>query len=188
LDNDTGTLRLFFALRPAPEQSAELVERVAPLVAQLQAQAVPATNLHATLCFIGAVPQGKLAALIEAAAGVHGHHATLHFDALEHWPIPKVMCATASDNDGSAPAQALVRQLAAASTAAGLAPDIKPFRPHLTLARKVPAPRAAECEWPRALTPGVRVHCDRFVLMQSQRADAGSIYSVVDSWPLYIAG
>jgi 2'-5' RNA ligase len=189
LDNvDTDTLRLFFALQPAPAQSAELVERAAPLVLQLQAQPVPATNLHATLCFVGAVPRVKLAGLLEATAQVRAGHATLDFDALDHWPQPKVLCATARDTPEAAPIHALAQLLAAAAVAAGLAPDIKPFRAHLTLARKVPAQRAAECQWPRELAPRLRMHCERFVLMQSQRNEAGSIYSVVDSWPLYIAG
>ena len=51
-------LRLFFALQPAPEQNAALVAQVAPLVAQLGSQVAPAENLHATLCFIGAVERG----------------------------------------------------------------------------------------------------------------------------------
>jgi 2'-5' RNA ligase len=185
---NAGTRRLFFALQPSAEQSAELVERAAPLVAQLQAQPVSATNLHATLCFIGPVPPEKLADLLEAAARVRGSRATLDFDALEHWPLPQVLCATARDSAEAAAVHLLAEQLGVATVAAGLAPDIKPFRAHLTLARKVSAQRAAECEWPRELTPRLRLHCDRFLLMQSQRDEAGSIYSVVDSWPLYIRG
>ena len=182
---NAGTKRLFFALQPSAQQSAELVERAAPLVAQLQAQPVSASNLHATLCFIGAVPPEKVTDLLEAAARVRGSRATLDFDALEHWPQPKVLCATARD---TAAAHLLAQQLAIATAAAGLAPDLKPFRAHLTLARKVSAQRAAECEWPRELTPRLQLHCDRFLLMQSQRDEAGSIYSVVDSWPLYTEG
>ena len=177
-------LRLFFALQPSPAQGAGLVARVAPLVAQLQAQAAPAANLHATLCFIGAVPQEKLALLCEAAAEVRGRHSELCFDALEYWAKPKILCATAPGTAESAPAAELARRIGDAATAAGFTPDLKPFRPHLTLGRKVVAQRAAECEWPRDLSPPLRLQCDRFVLMQSRRDETGSIYSVVASWPL----
>jgi 2'-5' RNA ligase len=177
-------LRLFFALQPSPAQSAELVERVAPLVAQLQAQPVAAANLHATLCFLGAVPEEKLAVLREAADSARGRGTTLTFDALDHWLKPKILCATAPETAESAPARELAQRIGAATTAAGFAPDLKPFRAHLTLARKVNARRAAEAAWPRDLSLAVRVHCDRFVLMRSDRAASGSIYSVVASWPL----
>ena len=80
----------------------------------------------------------------------------------------------------AAPARLLAERLADATVAAGFAPDVKPFRAHLTLARKVQAARAAECEWPRALAPPLTVHCERFALMQSRRGETGSIYSVVE--------
>jgi 2'-5' RNA ligase len=153
-------------------------------VAVLQAEAVPASNLHATLCFVGAVPPEKLAALREAVEPVRGRTATLSFDALDHWVKPRILCATAPDTPQSAPASELAQRIADATTAANFTPDFKPFRAHLTLARKVPASRAAECVWPRDLSPAMRVHCDRFVLMQSERGESGSIYSVVASWPL----
>lgn len=180
-----GTLRLFFALQPRPEQSASLVERVTPLVARLDAQRVPAENLHATLCFIGAVAPEQLQRLQSVAASVRGRHASLRFDTLEHWEKPRVLCATAAENSGSAPARGLAEALAAAAIEAGFTPDVKPFRAHLTLARKVHPALAVPCELPQPLTPPLLVHCDRFVLMESRRGESGSIYSAVDSWPLY---
>jgi len=95
-----------------------------------------------------------------------------------------VVCATAADTPAAAPARVLAEHLAEATLAAGFAPDVKPFRVHLTLARKVQAAIAAECEWPRALEPSLTVRCDRFALMQSQRGETSSIYSVVNSWAL----
>ena len=177
-------LRLFFALQPDPEQNAALAERVAPLVARLKAQRVPPENLHATLCFIGAVAEERLALLETVAAGIRGRAATLRFDSLEFWQKPKVLCTTAAEDSGAAASRLLAERLAAAAVDSGFAPDIKPFRAHVTLARKVHAGRAAECDWPRALSPPMRVHCNRFVLMRSDRGEAGSIYSVVASWPL----
>ena len=177
-------LRLFFALLPAPEQSAALVAQVAPIVSRLQAQRVPAENLHATLCFIGSVSEEKLPELQAAAGEVSARRPTLHFDALEYWRKPGVLCATAAENAAARPARVLAERLARATSTVGLSADLKPFRAHITLARKIPAAHAAEFESARALAPPLDVFCDRFVLMQSRRGEFGSIYSVVSSWPL----
>lgn len=177
-------MRLFFALMPAATQCAELAESVAPLVARLKAQPVAAQNFHITLCFMGSVPAEKLASLREVSAGIRGRPATLRFDALDHWEKPRVLCATAQDPGEAVAARELAASLATASAAAGFTPDVKPFRPHLTLARKVHRASAAQEEWPRALTPPLVMHADRFVLMESRRGESGSIYSVVDSWAL----
>jgi RNA 2',3'-cyclic 3'-phosphodiesterase len=176
-------MRLFFALQPDPAAAAALVALAAPLLTELHAQAVPATNVHATLCFIGQVPQDKLDALRGAAANVTGRAEPLCFDRLEIWKKPRVLCATAPE--GAAPATAaLAQRLCAAAREAGFAPDIKSFRPHLTLGRKVDPALAAPGSWPRALVPGFVVRAEKFVLMESRRGEHGSIYSVVDSWPL----
>jgi 2'-5' RNA ligase len=177
-------LRLFFALQPTAEQSAELAARVAPLVARLKAQRVPSDNLHATLCFIGAVAEEKLALLESVAGSIRGRPATLTFDALEHWAKPRVLCATAGEDFASGPARRLATELGEAAVAAGFAPDIKPFRAHLTLARKVHPAHAHDDDWPQPLSPALRITCDRFVLMRSDRGESGSIYSAVASWPL----
>jgi RNA 2',3'-cyclic 3'-phosphodiesterase len=180
-----GMLRLFFALQPAPEQNSALVDGVAPLVSQLGALRVPPENLHVTLCFLGAVAPQDVARLLAVAAAQRSRRAELYLDALEYWHGPRILCATAGENFAGASARELAEQLGSAAVAAGFTPDIKPFRAHLTLARKILAASAAQCEWPRPLAPPVLVRCDRFVLMESRRGESGSIYSVVDSWPLY---
>jgi len=177
-------LRLFFALQPSAEQNATLAEDVAPLVAQLGAQRVPAKNLHVTLCFVGAVAEEQLDALQAAANDVRAPAVIMHFDRIEYWAKPKILCATTDQSASASSVQELSAHLANASLAAGFAPDTKPFRAHLTLARKVDAKSAAACEWPRALAAPVTVHCDRFALMRSDKGEVGSIYSVVAEWPL----
>lgn len=177
-------LRLFFALQPAPKQSAALVERIAPLVARLDGQRVPAENLHATLCFVGAVRREDLPRLTTLAAAQRARPASLRFDSLEFWHKPRVLCAIAAESATAAPAHALAASLTSAALAAGFTPDVKPFRPHLTLARKISFARASQCDWPQPLAPAVLVRCDRFVLMESRRGESGSIYSVLESWPL----
>jgi len=174
-----STLRLFFALKPAMEQSVALTAQVAPLIAG--AQPMPASNVHATLCFIGAIEQDKLDLLRSAMAEVRGHRVALCFDTLEHWEGPKVVCATASRE--SEAAAALASAIAKAAVGVGFSPDIKPFRAHLTLARKFR--RDLSVEYPQPLVPATHMNSSEFFLMESRRGEAGSIYSAVDSWPLY---
>jgi len=180
-----GTLRLFFALQPAAGQNAALLERVGPLMARLEAKPVRAENIHATLCFLGAVAPEDLPRLQAVAAVQHFAAASLRFDTLEHWQKPRVVCATLGESVIPQSLRELGTSLAGAAQAAGFKPDEKPFRPHLTLARKIDPVRAAACEWPQPLVPALLIRCDRFVLMESRRGELGSIYSVVNSWPLY---
>jgi len=178
-----NTLRLFFALQPSLAQNTALTAYVAPLVAQLEGRAVPAENLHATLCFVGAVEEPRLDALRAAAASIRGRPVRLRFDALEYWETPKVLCATSSRD--SSEASELAIALGEATVAAGFAPDIKPFRAHLTLARKIAAAQASTVPLPLPLEPSMVMRADKFVLMSSRRDGERSIYSAVESWPLY---
>jgi RNA 2',3'-cyclic 3'-phosphodiesterase len=145
---------------------------------------VAAENLHATLCFIGATATEDLDRLRDVAARQRGGRATLRFSALEFWQKPRILCATAGEDSGATLARELAENLARAAVAAGFKPDVKPFRAHVTLARKVRPRLAAQGEWPRPLVPSLVMRCDRFVLMESRSGESGSIYSVVDSWSL----
>lgn len=175
-------MRLFFALQPPSPQAMELLARTAAMAAQLHAQPVAADNLHATLCFVGAVAPERLDALKEAAATVRGRPVDLRFDALDYWAEPRVLCATAGDRCQAA--NDLSRGISAALVAAGFAPDRKPFRPHLTLARKGRTADAMKVDWPCPFASPFDVRCDRFMLMESRREESGSIYSVQESWAL----
>jgi 2'-5' RNA ligase len=177
-------MRLFFALQPTAEQSAALLQDFSERFASHGIVPVPPGNVHATLCFLGTVPQERLPALREAAARVRGRRVSVQFDTLEYWAKPQILCATASPR-GEAGAKLLARAITDEVIAAGFSPDIKPFRAHLTLARKVPAAHAAKLALPQSLQPGFVVRCQEFVLMESRRGERGSIYSVIDSWPLY---
>ena len=130
-------LRLFFALQPTPEQNAALAAQAAPLVAQLGAQGSPVENLHVTLCFIGVIEAERLEVLRAAVTTLRGRPVSLIFDALEYWETPKILCATSSRDSSSAIELSIA--LGEAAVAAGFSPDIKPFRAHVTLARKISA-------------------------------------------------
>ena len=176
--------RLFFALWPRPPQQQQLSEAAASVLGRIPgARAVPPGNLHLTLAFLGSVSATALAPLRELAAGARlsglapAQALELTLDQLQYWPRAKLVCAV----PGTAP-EALAgcaQRLTVALIEGGFRPDLKPFRAHVTLARQVE--RA-----PSSLAmPAVRWAFDDFALIESRTDPGGSLYSVVDSWPLY---
>ena len=180
-----AALRLFFALWPAlPEQQA-LAQASAAGVAASGGRPIPAANLHVTLAFLGNVAAARLPQLRAAVQPLAGVEATaaaalqLQFQTLEHWARPQILCATAAvGTAGGARAAVLAESIRQATQAAGFLPDLKPFHAHVTVARKVARAAAAQ---PLAC---VQWNCAAFALVASVTGAAGSVYSVIDSYPL----
>jgi RNA 2',3'-cyclic 3'-phosphodiesterase len=185
-DAREATRRLFFALWPDEEQRTALAHATAKAVRGCGGRPVPAANLHVTLCFLGSVPAVRLTELDAAARRIATSRApaallALDFERLEHWARPQLLCAlTATRLPAAATvsAQELARALGDATVAAGFAPDLKPFREHVTLARKVVKARFDERIHP------VRWRFCAFALIESRTLAAGPVYSVVESYPL----
>jgi RNA 2',3'-cyclic 3'-phosphodiesterase len=187
------TRRVFFALWPDDALRAAVARTTHEVVGTSGGRPVPAHNLHVTLVFLGSVAEDRLAELEALAARVAGANVAspseLIFNRIEYWKRPRVLVATASPSAGVAVAGALAAELFEAARSAGFAPDLKslglvgetpisPFRPHVTLARKLPGPIAAVDIDP--LLWGFT----RFALVQSQRGPDGSEYSVMATFPL----
>lgn len=175
----TAVRRLFLALWPTAAERAALREASSAAVAASAARAVPAPNLHVTLAFLGAVPGsriGELAGLAGALAAGTAALPALRFTRLEHWRRPQILAALA-DAEPAAVVQ-LAADLRSATAAAGFFPDLKPFRPHVTVARQVQA-AAGATELPPVSWP-----CATLTLAESHSGPAGPIYSVLDSWLL----
>ncbi len=182
-----ATRRVFFALWPDEGQRLGLVHATAKATRACGGRPVPAANLHVTLCFLGSVAAARVAELDAVARRVAASRraaeaaVTLDFERLEHWARPQLLCALAAAPDSSAVApraQALARGLGAAALAAGFSPDLKPFRAHVTLARKVVKARFDERIRP------LRWQFTAFALIESRTLAAGPAYSVIGSYPL----
>jgi 2'-5' RNA ligase len=174
--------RLFFALWPGDEARAALAQATAKAVRHSGGRPVPACNLHVTLAFLGAVPERRIAEMqrlagTQAAALERDRPLALTLERFDHFSRAQVLCVLAAADD-VAPAQALARALQQASAAAGFNPDLKPFRAHVTVARKVLRATA-----PAALRPVVWEFTS-FALVSSRTEPAGPVYSVVESYPL----
>jgi RNA 2',3'-cyclic 3'-phosphodiesterase len=150
---------------------------------------IPAGNLHVTLAFLGSVPERRLPELAEVGRGAAILHAgdavspskdgpplELVFDRLDCWRAAQLLCALPAEPPS--PVAALARGLQGLLTAHGFTPDLKPFRPHVTVARKVSRPGRIASMHP------VVWRITELALIESRTLPEGALYSVVESYPL----
>ena len=140
---------------------------------------VRAQNLHVTLAFLGSVREERLAELAEiarqAAAARLGGEA-LAFDRLEYWRAAQLLCALPAEPP--AWTAELARRLQDLLASRGFAPDLKPFRPHVTVVRKVARPGRIAGMQP------VRWTFTEIALVESRTLAEGPVYSVIESFAL----
>ena len=188
--------RLFFALWPDDAMQAALAEATRSLLSSCDGTPVPPRNFHFTLAFLGAVPESRIAALTPIAARValaftsvaaggsadelsgSASPLTITLDHIDYWRKSQILCATPTAEPTAA--IALAETLKRVLTEQGFAPDLKPFRAHATLARKV-----GRVTHERSM-PSVRWSFGDFRLVESRTAPTGSIYSGREIYPLDI--
>lgn len=194
--------RLFFALWPGAKLRHELLSRATRLLSPVEGRRLAAQDWHVTLCFIGAVNEAALSALLAnaSAAALTCAPFALRFDCIEYWPEARVVAATATEVP--APAVELASALRAMTRELGLAPDEKPLRPHLTLMRGVnPLAWQMKQAGEGPLRPALLLMADALHLAESrpapQKPGAGGArglmtvapsYLQLASWPLGAAG
>lgn len=175
------TLRLFFALWPSESLRTALAAAAAPAVSQVSGQVVPPGNLHVTLAFLGSVPGPALVPLFEVGGQGPWPAVELEFQRLEFWAKPKVLVAMPE----SIPAAglAIVERLWTGLERLGYAREARPWRPHLTLARRVRRPPPDNL----VLAPIARAGDEpswRLALVDSSAHPEGPRYRPLADWPL----
>lgn len=188
--------RLFFALWPDEVMRREMAEAMREVASARRGsdlgcggRPVPAGNLHVTLAFLGWVPERQLQPLAKLAreaaqtlgSALPGEDAPgtpleLTFDHLEYWRASQLLCALPAQSP--ARTVALASSLQALLTASGFTPDLKPFRPHVTVARKVSRPSALP-----KMSPVIWRFAE-LALIESRTLPEGALYSVVEAYPL----
>jgi 2'-5' RNA ligase len=129
--------RVYFALWPDATRRAAIATAVAPTLAAIGGRSVMADDLHVTLAFLGGVASSALATLARIGATLAAPAVTIKFDQPQWWSGSRAFVVAAS----SPPAALMELQdgLRRSIAAAGLSVDAREYRPHLTLARGVPA-------------------------------------------------
>lgn len=166
--------RVYFALWPDEALRAALAAAVAPVLAGAGGRPVLAADLHVTLEFIGEVAPPALAALVRIGASIAPPPVTLTLDRLEWWSGSRALVVAASAPPASL--MAMQQGLRQRVAAAGLRVDAREYRPHLTIARGVPAQ-----PWPvPALSLAWQVGA--VALVESAGAATGARYRPLAVW------
>lgn len=164
------TRRLFFAFWPDETVRRALELAAKNTILESGGRPIPVSNWHTTLAFLGAVEENRMSEIADAAAALRFEPFDLTFNRIEHWSIPAILCVVATKPPPAA--QALVIRLQEALARKGFAPDPKPWRPHVTIARKVSKSRADEPIQP------IRWQVRNVVLVESETRPEGARYTV----------
>jgi 2'-5' RNA ligase len=169
--------RLFFALWPDRAVRAVLASVAADAVSG-NGRPTHVEDLHATLVFLGPVAVQGVRCVERAAGRVRGARFEVCLDRIEYWRRPRVLCVGAS----MCPPEldALVGELQRELRACGFQPERRPYRPHVTLARKA---RPSGAGAPASL---IRWPISEFVLVSSESGPTPPRYRVLRRWPLHV--
>lgn len=171
----TGNRRLFFALWPdgaTRKTFSQLCKQHTPG----KARPVAWGNLHATLIFLGNQKEASLAIIQQAAGLVRADAFQLLLNHMEIWKRSQVLNLCPSRVPE--PLTQLHTALKQALDEAGIETEARPYRPHVTLARKlrrkIPLAEIVPIEW--------SVH--EFVLLESVFEKESVRYQLLDRWRL----
>ena len=126
--------RLFFALWP----DAEVRQQFASIAEQIPAKYgrhVSACNLHITLVFLGNIDEEQKECVQAHASQINCSPVELNLDHLGWWKKPQVVWLAPSSTPVEL--ETLAGKLAGSATRCGIRVDERPYRPHMTLLRKV---------------------------------------------------
>lgn len=173
---EADTRRLFFALWPDEPLRHLLYKETRRAVRAGGGKPVPPENFHITLAFLGQLDAQGATAARAAAEATASESFELVLDKLGFWPDARVLWLGPSTvpEAGSRFAVVLRRALRARE----IKVDVRPFMPHVTLARKVGKP--GELDSIRSIRWAAR----EFVLVHSVTGRHASEYRVIGSWPL----
>ena len=171
----TARQRLFFALWP-DDDTRNALARLARSRVTGGGRRVPAQNLHVTVVFLGSADAERRACAERAAAGLSARSFTLEFTHTGYWRRPRVLWSAPEETPDVL--AGLASKLTDALARCGHEPESRPFRAHITLARKVVGAPGDAAHSP------IRWRVDAFHLVASETHPRGARYTRLCSWPL----
>jgi len=170
-------VRIFFALWPSDEERAALAAWQAPLSKLCGGRAMRADTLHATLVFLGDVPERRLEALQLAAQEVEARAFQLTFDVAHYWGHNHILFAAASNVPPLL--LELVDKLEQSLVKHRFSFEKRPYKLHLTLLRHAKCSDVLQPAMPRVVWQ-VR----DFAMVRSAPDENGANYQVLARFSL----
>jgi RNA 2',3'-cyclic 3'-phosphodiesterase len=164
-------LRTFFALWPSPEVRTVLAKRASLVAKACSGRPSRPDTLHLTLVFIGSTPRERVASLTNLMDGIHVPQFALQLDQCGWWRHNGI--AWAGTHAAPEALITLQQALARGAEKLGFSLDVRPYVPHLTLARD--AGRSPPAATMHALDWDV----GSFVLVASELTPEGPRYRVL---------
>lgn len=166
--------RLFFALWPTVSEQTRFHKIARQNLHSEKERLVAAHKLHLTLSFLGPVDAVTENCICKMADTLVWQPLDLNFDRLGWFARPKVLWAGCS----VIPTELidLVNRIQEGVARCGIKTELRPFKPHITLARKVV--RAPEQEIETLIC-----RFDELCLVQSQSESNGVSYRNLACWP-----
>jgi 2'-5' RNA ligase len=179
-----SVIRAFAALPlPAPQREALAAHLIRCARLAPGFRWVPASNLHLTLRFAGNLEGGVADRLREALRQVACAPFQLRLGDVGHFGGRRAGVIWLALAEGQERAAELARQCEAVCRQVGLAPEERPFRPHVTLAR----PRDRRGELPPELPPPPELDpwiAREFVLYRSRLGGGPPVYEPLEVYAL----
>lgn len=169
--------RLFFALWPDPQVRAEIYDYVSGIPLE-NSRLVAESNTHITLAFLGNVDEETSARLIAAASNVSIAPFAISLDQIGWWRKPKIAWLAPSSYPDEL--SRLATDLHKLSEDCGVSMEARPYRPHLSFARKVTKAVSGNLHRP------ISWNINEFCLLESKSSRSGLEYQVKVRWPLKI--
>ena len=167
--------RLFFAILPDDGVRARLAALAHETARFTGGRASAPDTLHLTVVFVGTVPSESVDAIRAAGDAIAWEAHELSLDTLG--AFPRAGIAWAAPKRPPEPLARINRDLVQALAARGVATESRPYRPHVTLARRCVAPVDAPIE------PPIAWRVDGVVLMSSRLLSDGPRYRPIAHWP-----
>lgn len=169
--------RLFFALEPPIRVRAQIEQIKQKCVAQNRGSAVKEESLHLTLQFLGGIEAAHIDGLIATADQLRAAPFEVSLDCFGHWEKPRALWL--GPQITPVPLLALQRGLETTlRKQCGIKPDVRAYRPHVTLMRKVKQvnslPQIDPLSWP----------VKQFSLMESISSGQGVEYHPIEQFNL----
>jgi RNA 2',3'-cyclic 3'-phosphodiesterase len=171
-------VRAFFALSPDDQVRETLAALGRDVARRCRGRAVSPENAHLTLAFIGDVAKDALPVLQSVGDQLPKAGFVVSFDLLGAWRASGVAWIAPA---ALPPALLTLHStLADALARAGFELEARPFRPHVTLARRCLQPLS------RARCPPILWRADKLFLIGSELRSEGPVYRNLASWDLVV--